>query len=73
MSWTEGNYKQGYPYEDFVGKELLKLPESARLPYGFETFDYFSPAKEAISVKTLNTMTKSRIENPKQISNQLNG
>ncbi|WFQ80874.1 DUF637 domain-containing protein [Xenorhabdus sp. SF857] len=73
MSWTEGNYRQGYPFEDFVGKEL-KLPESARLPYGFETFDYFNQSTgQAISVKTLNTTTKSRMENPKQISNQLNG
>ncbi|WP_340614130.1 hypothetical protein [Xenorhabdus thailandensis] len=71
---TEGNYKQGYPYEDSVGKELLKWPESTRLPYGSETFDYFnSSTGQAISIKTLNTMTKSRIENPKQISNQLNG
>ncbi|PHM72340.1 ShlA/HecA/FhaA exofamily protein [Xenorhabdus sp. KJ12.1] len=73
MSWTEGNYRQGYPFEDFVGKEL-KLPESARLPYGSETFDYFNRATgQAISVKTLNTTTVSRLQNPSQISNQLNG
>ncbi|WP_426575394.1 hypothetical protein ACP179_01345 (plasmid) [Xenorhabdus stockiae] len=72
MSWTEGNYRQGYPFEDFVGKEL-KLPESARLPYGSETFDYFTPAKQAISVKTLNTTTVSRLQNPSQINSQLNG
>ncbi|MEQ1976895.1 hypothetical protein [Xenorhabdus sp. SGI240] len=36
--------------------------------------DYFNKSTgQAISVKTLNTTTKSRIENPKQISNQLNG
>ncbi|MDX7988700.1 filamentous hemagglutinin N-terminal domain-containing protein [Xenorhabdus sp. 12] len=72
MSWTEGNYKQGYPFEDFVGKEL-KLPESARLPYGSETFDYFTPNRQAISVKTLNTTTASRLQKPEQISSQLNG
>ncbi|MDE1497343.1 DUF637 domain-containing protein, partial [Xenorhabdus bovienii] len=73
MSWTEGNYRQGYPFEDFVGKEL-KLPESARLPYGSETFDYFNRATgQAISVKTLNTTTVSRLQNPGQISSQLNG
>ncbi|WP_434223368.1 hypothetical protein [Xenorhabdus bakwenae] len=36
--------------------------------------DYFNKSTgQAISVKTLNTTTKSRIENPKQISSQLNG
>ncbi|MBD2812902.1 hypothetical protein ID853_19015, partial [Xenorhabdus sp. Vera] len=60
MSWKEGNYKQGYPFEDFVGKEL-KLPENARLPYGHNVFDfYLSSNGHAISVKTLDTTTQSR-------------
>ncbi|WP_338885519.1 hypothetical protein [Xenorhabdus sp. TH1] len=57
-----------------MGKELLKWPESARLPYGSETFDYFNRATgQAISVKTLNTTTTSRLQKPEQISRQLNG
>ncbi|MBI6548647.1 DUF637 domain-containing protein [Xenorhabdus lircayensis] len=72
MAWKEGNYKQGYPFEDFVGKEL-KLPESSRLPYGTEVFDYYTKSTgQAISVKTLDTATNARIQNPKQISSQLN-
>ncbi|WP_244171016.1 DUF637 domain-containing protein [Xenorhabdus miraniensis] len=71
MAWGEGNYKQGYPFEDFVGKEL-KLPAEVRLPYGSKVFDYYiAPTGQALSVKTLDTMTKARIQDPKQISNLL--
>ncbi|MEI9751802.1 DUF637 domain-containing protein [Moellerella wisconsensis] len=71
MAWGEGVYKQGYPFEDFVGKEL-KLPESARLPYGFKTFDYYDiDTGQAISVKTLNTSAKS-YQSPNSVNRKIN-
>lgn len=71
-AWLGGGvYKQGYPFEDFVGKEL-KLPESARLPYGFKTFDYYDIAtRQAISVKTLNTSAKS-YQSPNSVNRKIN-
>ncbi len=38
---SEGVYKQGYPFEDYIGKSR-KLADSERLPAGTETFDYFT-------------------------------
>ena len=71
MAWGEGVYKQGYPFEDFVGKEL-KLPESTRLPYGFKTFDYYDiTTGQAISVKTLNTSTKT-YQSPNSVNRKIN-
>lgn len=65
MSWTEGNYAQGYPFEDYM---VTQLPKGSRLPEGFKTFDFYDvKAKTAISVKTLNTNTPSRIRDPKQL------
>lgn len=71
MSWTEGNYKQGYPFEDYMATLLGK---GTRTPYGFKTFDFFDEKSGvATSVKTLNTQTPARIQTPKQIYNSIKG
>uniref|UniRef100_UPI0036DADF1A DUF637 domain-containing protein n=1 Tax=Photorhabdus sp. RM322S TaxID=3342825 RepID=UPI0036DADF1A len=41
MAWGEGNYKQGYPFEDFVATQM---PKGTRLPEGFKTFDFYDLA-----------------------------
>ncbi|OCQ53900.1 hypothetical protein Ppb6_00918 [Photorhabdus australis subsp. thailandensis] len=65
MAWGEGNYKQGYPFEDFVATQM---PAGSRLPKNAETFDFYDPAtRVAISVKTVDTRTAARIKEPKQI------
>ncbi len=70
MAWGEGVYKQGYPFEDFVGI-VRKFSPAERLPNSFDVFDYFSKTKEAISVKTLDTGAKTYQKSTK-ISAQLN-
>ena len=71
MSWTEGNYKQGYPFEDYM---VTQLPKGSRLPEGFKAFDFYDvKTKTAISVKTLNTNTPSRIKDPKQLYTSIKG
>ena len=71
LGCSEGVYKQGYPFEDYIGKSR-KLADSERLPAGTETFDYFTKNKEAISVKTLDTGAKT-YQNPVKISSKING
>ncbi|WP_445375075.1 DUF637 domain-containing protein [Photorhabdus tasmaniensis] len=71
MAWGEGNYKQGYPFEDFVATQM---PKGSRLPERFETFDFYDGKTGlAVSVKTLDTRTASRIKNPKQLYTSIKG
>lgn len=66
IAWGQGNMKQGMPWEDYVGTTLPKTTD--RLPVGFRTFDYYdASSKTAYSVKTLDTQTSSRLNNPKQL------
>ncbi|ENU1227321.1 hypothetical protein [Providencia rettgeri] len=71
LGCSEGVYKQGYPFEDYIGKSR-KLADSERLPAGTETFDYFIKNKEAISVKILDTGAKI-YQNPVKVSSKING
>ncbi|WP_232832522.1 hypothetical protein [Photorhabdus sp. CRCIA-P01] len=65
MTWGEGNYKQGYPFEDFVATQM---PKDSRLPKNFRVYDFYDEKTGlATSVKTLDTRTASRIKNPKQL------
>lgn len=65
IHWGDDIAKQGMPWENYVGRNL---PADARLPPNFKTFDYFdSKTGTAISVKTLDTQTPSRVAKPKQI------
>ncbi|HCU05976.1 MAG TPA: hypothetical protein DIC42_00085 [Holosporales bacterium] len=71
LEWGKGIQKQGMPFEDFVG---TRLPQGSRLPANFKTFDYYDRAtKRAISVKTMNTNTTAKLENPQQIYSTLKG
>uniref|UniRef100_UPI0036DF32FC DUF637 domain-containing protein n=1 Tax=Photorhabdus sp. RM322S TaxID=3342825 RepID=UPI0036DF32FC len=65
MTWGEGNYKQGYPFEDFVATQM---PKGTRLPENFKTFDFYDlETGLATSVKTLDTRTAARVKDPKQL------
>lgn len=65
VQWGKGIHEQGMPFEDYMG---TKLPQGSRLPENFKTFDYFDDvSKRAISVKTLDTGTVAKLENPQQI------
>ena len=69
IEWGKGIGKQGMPWENYVGRNL---PADARLPKNFKTFDYFDiNSGKAVSAKTLDTQTASRIANPKQVYNTM--
>uniref|UniRef100_UPI00038A0356 endonuclease toxin domain-containing protein n=1 Tax=Photorhabdus temperata TaxID=574560 RepID=UPI00038A0356 len=71
IQWGKGNMKQGIPWEDYVGTQL---PVDARLPKNFKTFDYYDGVtKTAISVKTMDTQTLSKLTKPNQIYSSLKG
>ena len=65
MSWGKGIQRQGMPFEDYVGRSMAA---EFRLPPNTKTFDYFNPiGQHAISVKTLDTTTASRLADPTKI------
>ncbi len=69
IKWGKGIQEQGMPWEDYLESQLSK---GARLPKNFKTFDFFEDAtKRAISAKTLNTQTASRLSKPEQIYSSL--
>ncbi|GEM_PF-1818667 len=71
LVWGKDIQKQGMPWEDYVGKSL---PADARLPKSFKTFDYYNGAtKTAISVKSLDTQTLSRLNKPNQLYRSVKG
>ncbi|EPD6701356.1 hemagglutinin repeat-containing protein [Cronobacter dublinensis] len=71
LKWGEGNMKQGMPWEDYVG---TTLPADARLPKNFRTFDYYDyVTKTAVSVKSLDTQTASKLNNPKAVYYSIKG
>ncbi|EOB6051119.1 hemagglutinin repeat-containing protein [Salmonella enterica] len=71
LKWGQGNMKQGMPWEDYVGKSL---PADARLPPRFKTFDYYDGAtKTAVSAKSLDTQTLSRLNKPNQLYSKVKG
>ena len=71
IPWGQGIGKQGYAWEDYLA---TKLPEDVRLPYGTKTFDFFdAETGVATSAKTLDTLTATKIENPKQVYYSLKG
>ncbi|MCI4239319.1 hypothetical protein MRP09_20950 [Dickeya dianthicola] len=71
MQWGQGNIKQGMPWEDYVGKAL---PENARLPQNFKTFDYYDPmTRTAVSAKSMDTQTMAKLANPNQVYSSIKG
>ena len=74
MKWYQSGSsvnQQGMPFEHYIGTQL---PPGSKLPDGFKTFDYYdSKDKIAISVKTINTQTDSRLNKPDAIKYIING
>ncbi len=67
--WGKGIQSQGMPWENYLASQL---PAGSRLPPGFKTFDFFDESTGvAISAKTLDTTTPSKIANPGQIYSSL--
>ncbi|CAO5675632.1 MAG: hypothetical protein HEEMFOPI_00267 [Holosporales bacterium] len=64
LSWEKGIKKQGFPFEEFLQQEF---PKKSALPACFKTFDFFFEGR-AISAKTLDTQTFSRLQNPSKIA-----
>jgi hypothetical protein len=63
--WRKGIRDQGDGFEVYYGEEN---PDAKRLPPGSTGFDYFKDVTgEAISNKTLDTLTASRIKRPQKI------
>lgn len=74
MKWYQSGSsvnQQGMPFEHYIGTQL---PPGSKLPDRFKTFDYYdSKDKIAISVKTINTQTDSRLNKPDTIKYTING
>ncbi|MGW8595077.1 endonuclease toxin domain-containing protein [Providencia rettgeri] len=74
MKWYSqggGINTQGMSWEDAIAKTL---PDRARLPKNFKTFDFYNAEqKVAISAKSLDTQTLSKLNEPKQIYNSIKG
>jgi len=65
IEWNGGIKGQGDPWELYVQQ---KYPNVEKLAPGSKTFDHFDPIfGDAISSKTLNTWTYSRVTNPQSI------
>ena len=61
--------KQGYAYENALASNL---PARDRLPKNFKTFDFFDDfSREAVSAKTLDTTTDSRLSDPRTVFSPL--
>ena len=69
--WRKAIDKQGEPLETYLEKEN---PELMRLKPKATTFDLFNPiSREAISAKTLNTLSVSRIRKPENVYGEIEG
>jgi hypothetical protein len=69
IDWEGGNKGQGDPWELYVQQ---KYPEVRKLAATSKTFDHFDDVfGDAISSKTLNTLTYNRVMNPQSIYGKL--
>jgi filamentous hemagglutinin len=69
IKWGRGIQDQGMPWENYLASIL---EARLRLPQNFKTFDFYDDIKGlAISAKTLNTQTASRIARPERIYQSL--
>jgi hypothetical protein len=65
VDWDSGIFNQGYSWQGYIKK---KYPDWDHLADGAKTFDHFDPlVGEAISDKTLNTLTATYAMNPQKI------
>ncbi|QGM46232.1 hypothetical protein [Methylocystis heyeri] len=68
-NWVKGIKLQGGPWEDYLAGSL---PGARKLPANAKTFDLFNPlTQEAVSAKTLNTLSVSYIRKPESIYGKL--
>jgi len=71
VKWNGGIEGQGNAFDAHVGKQN---PNAVRLPPKSKTFDQFDPVeREAISAKTLNTLSVTYIKNPQKIYGKVSG
>jgi biotin-[acetyl-CoA-carboxylase] ligase BirA-like protein len=69
LVWGKGIQAQGMPWENHLAKQFS---QEARLPQNFKTFDFYDkPTGLAVSAKTLNTMSASRLNDPIKIYHSL--
>jgi hypothetical protein len=69
IRWRRGIKDQGNNWSDYYGEQN---PDARELPPGSKTFDHFRDATgEAISEKTMNTLSVSYIKNPQRIYRQV--
>lgn len=67
--WKKGIKGQGDKWQDYVGEQN---PDLIELPPNSKTFDHFNAKTgEAISEKTMNTLSVGYIKNPQRIFNRL--
>jgi hypothetical protein len=65
IKWDGSGDNQGFPWEGYLGRSI---PDAELLPAGSKAFDLFRElVGEAISAKTLNTLSASCIKNPQAI------
>jgi hypothetical protein len=71
IKWKGGIKEQGLPWEDYVTN---KDPRASKLQTGATTFDHFNAdTGEAISSKTLDTLTMTYIRKPQEIFKKVSG
>ena len=70
VAWGRGIGRQGFPFEHTL-RTILNLPEYAKLPDGFKTFDYFYEGR-AISAKTID-LTGVSYGRPNGLYNTIKG
>jgi hypothetical protein len=69
IEWNKSINQQGGPFQRYVGKEN---PDARELPSNSKTFDQFNDvAGEALSDKTLNTLSVNYIKSPQKILGRL--
>jgi hypothetical protein len=69
--WGKGINEQGVPAEAYIEREY---PDLVRLEPGATTFDHSNPISgQAISTKTLNTLSMGKIKNPDKIYEEIKG
>jgi len=65
IKWGKGIERQGMPWEDYLAS---RLPAESRLPKNHNVFDFFDRVTgEALSAKTINTLTKSKLDDPSRV------
>jgi contact-dependent growth inhibition (CDI) system restriction endonuclease-like protein len=65
ITWGRGIHRQGMPWENYLEK---LMPMGSRLPKNHNVFDFRDRVTwEAVSAKTLDTTTSSRLVKPERV------